>query len=101
MSQVLTSLGLNLTITDNFDMLWDKPDVDFVLLAAIVAAGVGIANLGNHPHGLADAHQPCASTRLTSAAISASKSSGGTKPCASTRSSPWRGALAASGRSPS
>ena len=30
MRQVLESLGLNLTIEDRFEVLFDKPDVDFV-----------------------------------------------------------------------
>lgn len=69
MSQVLTGLGLNLTISDNFDILWDKPDVDFVfpllnragffnseMLCPLLCERAGIAYLGASPivRGLSD-----------------------------------------------
>ncbi len=69
MSQVLSSLGLNLTISNNFDILWDKPDVDFVfpllnragffnseMLCPLLCERAGIAYLGASPivRGLSD-----------------------------------------------
>lgn len=69
MREVLKSLGLNLAISDNFDILYDKPDVDFVfpllnragffnseMLCPLLCERAGIAYLGASPivRGLAD-----------------------------------------------
>ncbi len=69
MREVLTSLGLNLTVSDNFDILWDKPDFDFVfpllnragfynseMLCPLLCERAGIPYLGASPilRGLSD-----------------------------------------------
>ncbi|GGD52434.1 D-alanine--D-alanine ligase family protein [Aurantiacibacter arachoides] len=69
MRETLTALGLNLTINDNFDMLFDKPDVDFVfpllnragffnseMLCPLLCERANIAYLGASPivRGLGD-----------------------------------------------
>jgi len=67
--EVLKSLGLNLTITNNFDLLYDMPDVDFVfpllnragffnseMLCPLLCERAGIPYLGASPiiRGLSD-----------------------------------------------
>ena len=69
MREVLKSLGLNLTITNNFDLLYSKPDVDFVfpllnragffnseMLCPLLCERAGIPYLGASPilRGLSD-----------------------------------------------
>ena len=69
MRQVLESLDLNLTVTDNFDILYDKPDFDFVfpllnragffnseMLCPLLCERAGIPYLGASPilRGLSD-----------------------------------------------
>lgn len=69
MREVLTSLGLNLTISDNFDVLYEKPDFDFVfpllnragffnseMLCPLLCERAGIPYLGASPilRGLSD-----------------------------------------------
>lgn len=69
MREVLQSLGLNLTISDNFDILYGKPDVDFVfpllnragfynseMLCPLLCERAGIPYLGASPilRGLSD-----------------------------------------------
>lgn len=69
MRQVLESLDLNLTVSDNFDILYDKPDFDFVfpllnragffnseMLCPLLCERAGIPYLGASPilRGLSD-----------------------------------------------
>ena len=69
MREVLESLGLNLTISDNFDLLYEKPDFDFVfpllnragffnseMLCPLLCERAGIPYLGASPilRGLSD-----------------------------------------------